>query len=202
MEFSEQIIQYRKETTSVASLSTKTDLYFLDKYGSGGSGSSLKFTGTMIPGNVYFFTYETNTQLSERVQFINRNPLILYVSSERIGKDTIIKSIDLTLTPPEQRLEILQNFWDKFQPVIESNQKKILKGKSPDEIRLTSKDLPELFKGTGYSSSFTGFKFQFMKGIKFIDYSDWSKLPFLKYTFVQGIPVNEIYNNYRSKLNQ
>ena len=202
MEFREQIIQYRKEAPSVASLSTKTDLYFLEKYGSGGPGGSLKFTGTMIPGNVYFFNYDTDTQLSQKVQYINRNPLILYISSEKIGKDTIIKSIDLTVTPPDQRLEILQYFWDKFQPTMEANQKRVSKGEPPEEIRLTSKDLPLLFKDTGYSASFTGFKFQFMKNIKWVDYSDWCKLPFLKYTFVQGIPINEIYTNYRSKLKQ
>ena len=149
MEFREQIIEYRKEAPSVASLATKTDIYFLDKYGSGGPGGSLKFTGTMIPGNVYFFNYDTDTELSQKVQYINRNPLILYISSERIGKDIIVKSIDLTLTPPEQRLEILQNFWDKFQPTMEANQKRVAKGESPEEIRLTSKDLPFLFKDTG-----------------------------------------------------
>ena len=202
MEFREQIIEYRKEASSVSSLATKTDLYFLEKYGSGGPGGALKFSGTMIPGNVYFFNYDTDTQLSEKVQFINRNPLILYISAEKIGKDIIIKSIDLTVTPPEQRLEILKNFWDKFQPTIEANQKGAAKGESPTEIRLTSKDLPLLFQNTGYSISFTGFKFQFMKNIKFIDYPDWCKLPFLKYTSVQGIPINEIYTNYRSKLKQ
>jgi hypothetical protein len=202
MEFREQIIEYRKEAPSVASLATKTDLYFLEKYGSGGPGGSLKFTGTMIPGNVYFFNYDTDTQLSQKVQYINRNPLILYISAEKIGKDTIIKSIDLTVTPPDQRLEILQYFWDKFQPTVETNQKRVSKGEIPEEIRLTSKDLPLLFKDTGYSASFTGFKFQFMKNLKWVDYSDWCKLPFLKYTFVQGIPINEIYTNYRSKLKQ
>ena len=152
MEFREQIIQYRKEAPSVASLATKTDLYFLDRYGSGGPGGALKFTGTMIPGNVYFFSYDTDTELSQKVQYINRNPLILYVSSERIEKDIIVKSIDLTLTPPEQRLEILQDFWDKFQPTMEANQKRVAKGETPEEIRLTSKDLPLLFKDTGDSS--------------------------------------------------
>ena len=195
MEFREQIIEYRKEAPSVASLATKTDLYFLDKYGSGGPGGTLKFTGTMIPGNVYFFNYDTDTELSQKVQYINRNPLILYISSERIGKDIIVKSIDLTLTPPEQRLEILQNFWDKFQPTMEANQKRVAKGETPEEIRL-------MFKDTGYSAAFTGFKFRFMKNVKLVDYADWCKLPFLKYTSVQGLPINEIYTNYRSKLKQ
>ena len=129
----------------------------------------------MIPGNVYFFNYDTDTELSQKVQYINRNPLILYISSERIGKDIIVKSIDLTLTPPEQRLEILQNFWDKFQPTMEANQKRVAKGETPEEI---------------------------MKNIKWVDYADWCKLPFVKYTSVQGLPINEIYTNYRSKLKQ
>ena len=202
MDFKEQIIEYRKTESSIPALSNKTDIYFLDKYGVDKKGGDFKYTGILIPGNIYFFAYPTNTVLSEKVKFINRNPLVLYISSERVGEEIIVKTIDLTLTPPEQRLEILQQFWGKFQSNIEYNKKKISEGGSPDEIRLTSKDLPSLFKGTGYTGSFTGFKFKFMIDIKGIDYSDWHKLPYLKYTQVQGIPVNEIYNNYRSKLNQ
>jgi len=41
-----------------------------------------------------------------------------------------------------------------------------------------------------------------MKNINWVDYSDWCKLPFVKYTSVQGLPGNEIYTNYRSKLKQ
>ena len=111
MDFREQIIEYRKSTTSVSSLSTSTDLYFLEKYGVDGKGAEYKFDGTLIPGSIYFFSYETNSELSDKSPFINRNPLILYISSEKIGEDIVVKSIDLTTTPPEQRLEILQKFW-------------------------------------------------------------------------------------------
>ena len=57
-------------------------------------------------------------------------------------------------------------------------------------------------KGTGYNTSFTGFKYRFMKDVKWISYSDWAKLPFLKYSSIQGLSINEIYTNYRSKLIQ
>ena len=200
MEFRERVIEYRKEAPSVASLSTKTDLFFLEKYGNQGKGGNLKYAGTLFPGSIYFFNYNTDAKISEKTKFIDRNPLILYVSSEKIGQDIIVKSIDLTITPPEQRLQILESFYEKFSSVLDYNQKKASKGESPDPIRLTSKDLPQIFKETGYNFSFTGFKLRFMETIKPVDYEDWHKLPYLKYSLIQGTPINEIYNDYRSKL--
>lgn len=200
MDFRDQIIEYRKSASAVSALSAKTDLYFLDKYGVSGKGAEFKFDGILIPGNIYFFTYNTSAEVTEKVPFVNRNPLILYLSSERVGENIIIKSIDLTVTPPEQRLEILQKFYDQFKPQIEDAIKRVEKGESPPAIRIETKSLPKLFKETGYTTSFTGFKYKFMKDIKWVSYSDWAKLPFLKYSSVQGLPINEIYNNYRSKL--
>ena len=202
MEFREKVIEYRKEASSVASLSTKTDLNFLEKYGNNGKGGKIKYSGVLVPGNIYFFSYNTDVRPNERIKFIDRNPLILYISSEKIGQDIVVKCIDLTITPPDQRLQIIQIFWDKFKDILESNDKKSESGESPDPIRLTSKDLPRLFEETGYNFSFTGFKLKFMENIKTIDYSDWHKLPYLKYTLIQGIPINEIYSDYRSKLNK
>jgi hypothetical protein len=200
MSFQEQIIEYRKSASAVSSLAANTDMLFLEKYGVSGKGGSHKFDGTMIPGNVYFFTYETNAEIGDKVPFINRNPLILYISSERVGDDTIIKCIDLTVTPPERRLDILQRFWDQFKPSIDDGIQSVERKNSPSTIRVGTKDIPLLFRGTGYNTSFTGFKYKFMKDIKWVDYSDWSKLPFLKYTSIQGLSINEIYTNYRSKL--
>jgi hypothetical protein len=200
MDFREQIIEYRKSAPSVSSLSIDTDLYFLEKYGTDGKGAKYKFDGTLIPGNIYFFSYDTNTELSDKVPFINRNPLILYLSSEKIGEDIVVKSIDLTVTPPEQRLEIVQNFWNQFKSSIEEGIKKTEEGNAPNSVRVDSKSIPRLFEGTGYSSSFVGFKYKFMRNVKWVDYSDWAKLPFLKYSSVQGLSINEIYTNYRSKL--
>ena len=200
MEFRERVIEYRKESPSVSSLSMKTDLFFLEKYGNQGKGGNVKYSGTLFPGSIYFFNYNTDAKLSEKVKFIDRNPLVLYVSSEKIGQDIIIKCIDLTITPPEQRLQILESFYDKFSSIIDSNEKRSFKGELPDPIRLTAKDLPQIFKNTGYNFSFMGFKFQFMENIKMVDPEDWHRLPYLKYSLIQGTPINEIYNDYRSKL--
>jgi hypothetical protein len=106
------------------------------------------------------------------------------------------------VTPPEQRLEIIQKFYDQFKSLIEEGTKKVEKGGSPSVIRVESRSIPSLFKGTGYNTSFTGFKYRFMKDVKWISYSDWAKLPFLKYSSIQGLSINEIYTNYRSKLIQ
>lgn len=200
MDFKERIVEYRKDSPSVSSLSTKTDLFFLEKYGNQGEGGKFKYNGILYPGSIYFFGYNTESKITDKVKFIDRNPLVLCISSEKVGQEIVIKCIDLTITPPEQRVQILQNFWDKFFPVLESNEKKTTKGESPDPIFLNSKDLPRIFEGTGYKNSFTGFKFKFMDQIKFVDYEDWHKLPYLKYTLVQGTPINEIYSDYRSKL--
>lgn len=201
MNLKEEIIEYRKESGSLSGLSTKTDLYFLEKYGINSSKKDgYDYDGVLVPGNIYFFTYETDSRISEKVKFINRNPLILYISSEKVGDDIIVKSIDLSITPPDKRIDILQSFCDKFSSTLDRNQKETSKKGRPEEIRLSSKDLPSLFAGSGYNYSFTGFKFRFFKDIKFVDYSDWHKIPFLKYTSIQGMSVNEIYTDYRSKL--
>jgi hypothetical protein len=200
MEIREQIIKYREEAPSLSALAAKTDVSFLEKYGIRGEGSSYKYTGTLIPGNLYFFNYETDSKLSEKVKYIDRNPLIFYISAEKVGQDTVVKGIDLTLTPPENRVEIIQRIWDKFTGTIEEGIQSVKKGGQPSQIRLDSGDLSSLLKGTGYNSSVVGFKFKFMTNIKWVDYSEWAKIPFLKYTLVQGISINEIYSNYRSKL--
>ena len=200
MDFREKIIEYRKEAPSVSSLSNKTDLFFLEKYGKGGKGGKISYNGILYPGSIYFFSYNTDSKITEKNKFINRNPLVLYISSEKVGQEIIIKCIDLTTTPPEQRVQILQSMYEKFSSVLENNEKKSQNGESPDPILLTSKDLPQIFKGTGYNFSFVGFKFKFAEQIKPIDYEDWHKLPYLKYTLIQGISINEIYNDYRSKL--
>jgi hypothetical protein len=202
MEFREKVIEYRKEASSVASLSTKTDLYFLEKYGNNGEGGKIKYSGILVPGSIYFFGYNTDVRPDEKVKFVDRNPLILYISSEKVGQDIIVKAIDLTITPPEQRLEILQKYWDQFKGTLENNEKSSLKGNPPEPIRLTSKDLPRLFEGTGYNFAFRGFKIKFMENIKLVDYDDWYKLPYLKYSLIQGMSINEIYSDYRSKLNR
>ena len=202
MEFKEKIIEYRKEAPSVASLSTKTDLFFLEKYGNRGEGGDFKYNGTLFPGTIYFFNYGTDSKISDKVKYINRNPLILYISSERVGQEIIVKGIDLITTPPEQRLEILQIFVDKFSLEVEENSKAVSKGQTPIPIRISGKDIPQLFKGTGYNFSLKGFKFSSMDQIKPIDYNDWYKLPYLKYSSIQGASIEEIYNNYRSKLKE
>jgi hypothetical protein len=201
MEFREKIINYRKESPSVSSLSTKTDLFFLGKYGNSGEGGEIKFNGTFFPGCIYFFNYATDSKLTEKIKFINRNPLFLYLSSERIGQDVILKGIDLTITPPDQRLQIIESFVDYFSKEIKSNEIKTINGESPDPIRASGKEISNLLEGTGYNFSFVGFKFKFLREVKFVDYDDWHKLPYLKYSLIQGITINEIYNNYRSKLN-
>jgi hypothetical protein len=202
MDFREKIIEYRKEAPSVASLSTKTDLYFLEKYGNRGEGGTFKYNGVLYPGSIYFFNYNTDSKITDKVKFIDRNPLVLYISSERVNQELIVKCIDLTITPPDQRVEILQRLYEKFSGILENNEKKTFKGESPDPILLNSKDLPQIFKDTGYKFSFTGFKFKYMEQVKFVDYSDWYKLPYLKYSLVQGMSINEIYNDYRSKLKE
>lgn len=201
MEFREKIINYRKDAPSISSLSTKTDLFFLDKYGSTKKGGKIEISNVLFPGTILFFTYNTGSKINEKVKFINRNPLFLYLSSEKIGQDTIIKGIDLTITPPEQRLQILERFVEKFSPQIKENEKKVNNGESPNPIRVPSDDISKLFSGTGYKFSACAMSVKFMSEVKFIDYDDWHKLPYLKYSLIQGVSINEIYNEYRSKLN-
>lgn len=196
--FRDQISEYLSTSQSVSSLSSKTDALIIEKYSPKGSGGKEIFSGKFIPGKIYVSKYNTNTKINEKIRWINRFPFFFFLSEEKIGDEIIIKAIDLNITPPEYRAQILEKIYEQFYQTIKQN---LRDPKSlQQEILLKSADLQILLKDTGYNFSITGFKKRFFSDLKIIDYEDWHKLVYLGASSIDGQPINSIYNDYKSKL--
>lgn len=200
MKYSDLVLSYKKEYKSIGELVSNTDKVFDSKYFEGGK-SDKKFNLPFVPGEIYSFSYNTDSKLSESRKFINRNPIILCVDSYKNQKyGLIVKGIDLLTVPPDNRVEILTRIYDKFAKEIESNDRTYSKGASRIPLPLNNKNLEILLSGTGYNYSIFGFKSSFMKNISVLDLEDWYKIPYLKKSSIEGLDAQGIYNEYRSKL--
>jgi hypothetical protein len=101
--------------------------------------------------------------------------------------------------PPDQRGQVLARIFNQFFQLIKENQYNLPNSQQP--LRLPLSSLGTLLGGTGYSYALTGFKKTYLRGIKVVDYKDWCKIPYLSESMIQGLPINSIYSDYRSKLN-
>lgn len=196
--FLEQVRVYRESAQSISMLSTETNSFYLKKYGVDEIGGDQIFNGSYIPGKIYVGEYLTRTALSSSIKYINRFPTFLFISREKFNASYIIKCIDLNIIPPESRGLLLTRFFDEFFPIIKRN------STNPEQepIILKSNSLNTLFSGTGYKSAVVGFKPEYLRSVKIIDYSDWCKIPYLSAHSIQGISIDLIYKNYRMKLNR
>lgn len=190
--YSKKLSEYRGSKDSLSSLVFETDSYFLDNYG---NSSNKNLDAVPLPGNIYTFAYSPSLSISDKVEYTNRYPLVLYLNSEKKGLDIVLKCVDLSVTPPSNRVDILGRYYDHFYPLIEES----IKSGSPIKNRITGSDVKSLFGGTGYEKSVHGFLWKGIEGLKKVKYDDWDKLPFLKYTFIEGKDVNDIYSDYKKR---
>jgi len=196
--FKDQISEYLTSSPSISSLSSKTDQIFIDKYSINGDGGEEQFNGVFVPGKIYVGKYNTDSKVNEKIRWINRYPFFIFFSEEKIGDEIIIKGIDLNVTPPEYRAQILEKIHNQFFQLIKENSNNL---KGPQQaIMIKPGDIERLLFGTGYKFSFTGFKKRFFSNVKVIDYPDWPKLVYLNISSIEGQPINSIYNDYKSKL--
>ena len=65
---------------------------------------------------------------------------------------------------------------------------------------LDGKSLQILLNGTGYKTAVTGFKRQHLSNVKVLDYTDWVRIPYISISRIRGLPIEQIYTSYRSKL--
>jgi hypothetical protein len=197
--FDEQVKEYRNTASSISLLSSNTDSYFSEVYGISGSGGEEPFMDIYINGKIYTGEYLTNSKVGEGNKFINRYPLFLFIDQQRVGDTTILRSLDLNVIPPDQRGQVLARIFNQFFQLIKENQYNLPNSQQP--LRLPLSSLGTLLGGTGYSYALTGFKKTYLRGIKVVDYKDWCKIPYLSESMIQGLPINSIYSDYRSKLN-
>jgi hypothetical protein len=197
--FLEQIKDYKNSAQSISKLSDLTNKYYEDRYGIKGSGGNEKFDGVFIPGKIYVGEYLTKSKISPLLRYINRYPTFLFIGYANVNNEKVLKSIDLNVIPPDKRGTILLRVFENFYNEIVRNNNNL--GFTQIPLILHSNSLKDLLKNTGYSYSMTGFKRKYIKSIKIIDYMDWCKLPYLSNAIIQGLSINQIYNEYRSKLN-
>jgi len=200
MTYSELVLEYKKEFPSIADLVKNTDDIFSKKYFLGGK-SEKKFSPPFIPGEIYSFPYSTDSEITEKRKFIDRNPIVLCTDSYQTKENGVILSgIDLIVTPPEYRLKILGKIYDSFGSLIEKNQNHYTKGGAITPLPLTNQNLKKILLGTGYESAVFGFKTSFIREISILDLGDWYKLPYLRKSQVEGLDIAGIYKEYQSKL--
>jgi hypothetical protein len=200
MKYSESALKYKKEFKNVSDLVSNTDEIFLNKYFRGGT-SEKSFSPPFIPGQIYSFYYNTDSEISEKRPFINRNPIVLCTETfKKKEYGTILKGIDLVTVPPSHKIEILSKIYDSFFNVIERNEESYKSGGAITPIPLKDNLLERALRGTGYSKSMFGFKASFIQDVKILDLEDWYKIPYLRYSEIEGLDLQGIYSEYESKL--
>lgn len=197
--FEDQIKDLRRESSSVSQISSDSNSYFLKKYGPNGSSGSMEFNGTFIPGKIYTCEYKTKTMISDSHPFIDRYPLFIFLKKEKYKDTTIMVSIDLNVIPPDYRGNILFKLWEQYYSLFKDNDSTTYNSQLP--IANISDSFSRLLAGTGWKTSLTGFKAEFISGVKVVDYMDWVRIPYLSDFKIEGQSLNGIYNNYKSKLN-
>ena len=200
MKYSESVLSYKSEYKNMSDLVKNTDDVFFSKYFPGGT-SSKRFSLPFIPGEIYSFTYNTDSKITKKRPFINRNPIVLCLDSYKNEKyGLILRGIDLLTIPPDIRMEVLTRIHDNFYSDIEKNEKSYSTGARPSPLALSDKNLNSLLIGTGYENSVFGFKVNFIRDPHILDLDDWYKLPYLRKNMVEGLDLQGIYSSYRSKL--
>lgn len=196
--FAEQIKDYQKESQSLGSLIQKTNVFFNERYFSS-SGSGENLSGNYIPGKIYTGEYLTKSEISDKIRFIDRRPVFLFISEEKVNGESILKGLDLNIVPNEYRAKIIGSYFDNFIDKISANSKNAPSSQEP--ILIKSIYLSSIFGNDGYKFAINGFKKMYMRSVKIVSYEDWAKIPFLTDTQIQGLSVSAIYNQYKTKLN-
>lgn len=197
--FEEQIKDLRDGSSSVSQVSTDSNRYFFGKYGPGGDGGNMKFDGNFIPGKIYSASYKTKTMVSEKHPFIDRSPIFMFVKKERHNGSDILISLDLNVIPPDYRGNILFKLWEQYFPLFKENSQLPYSSQAP--VRNITQSFDRLLSGTGWKTSLTGFKRDFIAEVSVVDYEDWVRIPYISDFRIEGQSTSGIYNDYRSKLN-
>jgi hypothetical protein len=198
--YSESVLEYKNSFKNTQDLVSNTDKLFEDKY-FGDEKANKKFFPPFIPGQIYSFYYATDSKVNEKRKFINRNPIVLCLDSYKSKKDGIIlKGIDLITVPPLRKIEIISKVFDNFNNTITKNYDAYSKGGNIEPLPLNASFLERFMAGTGYNGSVFGFKANFIQKIKIVDLEDWFKLPYLRFSMIEGLQTQGIYKEYESKL--
>ena len=116
--FEDQIKALRGEFSSTSQISTDSNSYYLKKYGPDGTGGSMEFNGTFVPGKFYTCEYKTKTRVSDSHPFIDRYPLFIFLKKEKYKDTSIMISMDLNVIPPTIEAIYFLNFGISIIPCL------------------------------------------------------------------------------------
>jgi hypothetical protein len=190
--FQEILKDYRSQFKSNQECINFSNNFFNKNYLSATTKYS-EFSFPFVPGKIYSFFYSTETKISKRRKFINRNPILLFINySKTSDGENIVYGIDLSVIPDNIRILVLNGIWDTFTKEINSDKNV--------PLPLTTSNLESILKGTGYKNSMFGFKFRYFNNLREIKSKDWVKIPFLELNTFEGLNSFEIYKEYKLKL--
>jgi hypothetical protein len=91
----------------------------------------------------------------------------------------------------------LQRIFTTYFDKIKSNSSRI--GSGQESLNIKGSDLENIIGDLGYKSAVFGFKKQYLSNPKVVDYDDWVKLIYFNESFLEGLSLDQIYNQYKSK---
>ena len=198
--YTDLVLEYKNDPKNAGNIYDITNDTFLSKYFKN-SNPDRKFKPPFISGEIYSFNYQTDSKITDKRPFIDRMPLVMCTDIfETKESGLIIKGIDLITVPLRNRIDIIGRIYDNFNEQVKANDVSYTKGGAKSPINLKDKVLINLLRNTGYNQALFGFKAKFIKEVKIIDVSDWSKIPYLTVNSIEGLNVQEIYKGYQSKL--
>lgn len=198
--YKDLVLKYKEGETSSGNIFTSTNDLFLSKYFKNDS-PDISFIPSFIPGEIYSFRYLTDSEISKKRPFIDRMPLVICTDVfNTLESGTVIKGIDLITVPNIIRVDIIERIYDNFYEQLLANKNSYEKGSAKVPVNLKDPVLKNILKGTGYLNSYFGFKYKFIKNVKVISMEDWPKIPYLSFNMIEGLSIQGIYNEYRSKL--
>jgi hypothetical protein len=190
--FQEILKEYRSEFKSDQECINFSNDFFNKNYLSTTNKYS-EFSFPFVPGKIYSFFYSTETEISKRRKFINRNPIFLFINYSKTEEgENIVYGIDLSVIPDNIRSLVLNGIWDTFTKEINSDKNV--------PLPLSTSNLESILRGTGYKNSMFGFKFRYFNNLREVKSKDWAKIPFLELNTFEGLNSFEIYKEYKLKL--
>ena len=198
--YKDLVLKYKEDETSSRNIFTSTNDLFLSKYFKNDS-PDISFIPPFIPGEIYSFRYLTDSEISKKRPFVDRMPLVICTDVfNTLESGTVIKGIDLITVPNIIRVDIIERIYNNFYEQLLANKNSYEKGSTKVPVNLKDPVLKNILKGTGYLNSHFGFKYKFIKNVKVISMEDWPKIPYLSFNVIEGLSIQGIYNEYRSKL--
>lgn len=198
--FSDLVLQYKDSSQASSNIFEQTNSFFRTKYQPGKS-AEYNISSGFIPGEIYLFSYATDSKVSKDRPFIDKMPLVLCISvynNKKIGK--ILHGIDLVVVPPIDRIEILGKIWDSFPGDMKKNQEAFEKKEERSPLNFNPDFFSSAFGNTGFKKAIFGFKFNSIRIPRVIDCRDWPKIPYYTLSAIEGTPIGAIYKEYKSKI--